>query len=143
MKKKSKRKEKIIILVCIGIYAGILLLLNKGCPTKMLLGISCPGCGMTRACLAVLRFDFKDAFFYHPLFILVPFMGIAFLWKERFPKRLLRAFWIGISIIFILVWLYRLLFWKDGIIGICFADSILGKILDKILKGLGHVKLPW
>jgi hypothetical protein len=43
------------------------------CPTAGLLGIPCPGCGLTRATLAVLRGDFAGAFGFHPLvFVLAP-----------------------------------------------------------------------
>ena len=38
------------------------------CPAKIFLGGPCPGCGLTRAYLAVLRLDFSAAFRYHPLF---------------------------------------------------------------------------
>ena len=43
------------------------------CPSAALLGIPCPGCGLTRATLAVLRGDFAAALRFHPLvFLLAP-----------------------------------------------------------------------
>ena len=42
------------------------------CPFHSLTGIQCPGCGMTRACLATGRGDVAAAWHYHPfVFILV------------------------------------------------------------------------
>ena len=39
------------------------------CLFKTLTGISCPACGMTRAFLAMLRFDFLSAIYYNILSI--------------------------------------------------------------------------
>lgn len=36
------------------------------CPSRALLGLPCPGCGMTRALAALLRGDFAAAFAFHP-----------------------------------------------------------------------------
>jgi hypothetical protein len=52
------------------------------CPMAGLLGIPCPGCGLTRATLALLRGDVADAYHFHPLvFVLGPLyfgaLGVA------------------------------------------------------------------
>ena len=43
------------------------------CPIKRFFGVSCPGCGLTRGCICILKFDFEEAFRYHvlsiPLFV--------------------------------------------------------------------------
>ena len=49
-----------------------LYLLDIGCIFRLMTGIPCPGCGMTRAWLAALRLDYAAAFAYHPLFWVVP-----------------------------------------------------------------------
>ena len=41
------------------------------CPFRLLTGIDCPGCGLTRAFLSAFRLDFRAAFRYHPLFLLI------------------------------------------------------------------------
>ena len=41
------------------------------CPFLYFFGVPCPGCGMTRALIKACTFDFKAAFYYHPLFLLV------------------------------------------------------------------------
>ncbi|MCL1790869.1 MAG: DUF2752 domain-containing protein [Peptococcaceae bacterium] len=48
--------------------AAPLFSLKFGCPFLAATGVPCPGCGMTRACLAFFRLDFAQAFLYHPLF---------------------------------------------------------------------------
>ena len=54
-----------------------------GCPVRFFLGISCPGCGITRAWLAALTLDFPKAFSLHPLFWTVPFLVLAVLFEDR------------------------------------------------------------
>ncbi|MBP1991603.1 hypothetical protein J2Z66_003210 [Paenibacillus eucommiae] len=47
-------------------------------------GLYCPGCGITRAALSLLRLDFVQAFRYNPLvFILLPLYVIYFIAKKK------------------------------------------------------------
>ena len=64
--------------LCAVILSYHLLTWFTGCPFRFFFGISCPGCGMTRALLAALRLDFAAAFSYHPLFFLLPFFLLGF-----------------------------------------------------------------
>lgn len=59
------------------------------CLFREVTGHYCPGCGMTRACLALLELDPGQAFRYNPLlFILAP-MFAAYAWTNR--KRMKRT----------------------------------------------------
>lgn len=59
------------------------------CPIRLFFGIECPGCGLTAAVLSALRFDFKSAFSYHPLFLLPVITIVYLLFRKRFtlPKN--------------------------------------------------------
>lgn len=49
------------------------------CPSKRLFNIDCPGCGMTRASMHLIHFDFDSAVYYNALcFVVVPIL--AFFW---------------------------------------------------------------
>lgn len=64
---------------------------GMGCPIQFFTGISCAGCGMTRACLHALRLDFAAAFAYHPLWLALPVAAfLLILFKVR---KMERAFW--------------------------------------------------
>ena len=53
--------------------AAAALLLVYHCPFRYIFGVSCPGCGMTRALVAAVFSDLETAFGFHPLFpLLVP-----------------------------------------------------------------------
>ncbi len=66
--------------VVIGaIVAGALLLVlpEWWCPVFRVTGLRCPGCGMTRALLALVRGDVAAAFGHHPLSLVVLPVGLA------------------------------------------------------------------
>lgn len=118
---KSMEKKKIfrspvnvkIKLLMTIIYILILVmvaLLDIKCIFISTIGIPCPGCGMTRAIKAALRFDFIKAFSYHLMFWAVPIMYIYFLWEGRLfeNKKIDKVIWIVIIMGFILNWILRL-----------------------------------
>ena len=65
------------------------------CPSMLLLGEECPGCGMTRACMHLIHFDFTEAYFYNAAsFVVFPVFAIAwakFFWTDWQKLRLLRT----------------------------------------------------
>ena len=69
-------------LVALAFLAGGVVFVALGppmCPTALFLGIPCPGCGLTRATLALLRGDLGAALHFHPLvFVLTPLAAYAF-----------------------------------------------------------------
>ena len=69
--------------------ACLLMAFTVGCPIKAVTGFPCPGCGMTRGCLSLLRLDFAGAFRWHPLCFLAPFGALAYIFKDsRGPLRI-------------------------------------------------------
>jgi len=57
--------------------AAIVALKIPICPSAVFLKFPCPGCGMTRATLALLHGDFAHAFHLHPLAIVItPLFGL-------------------------------------------------------------------
>ena len=82
------------------IYAAILLIFwyfKIPCLFKYFFGISCPGCGMSRAMLSAIRLDFTSAFSHHPMFWSLPILYVYFLFSGKvFNKKILD---LGILII--------------------------------------------
>ena len=79
------------------------------CPIKYVTGVSCAGCGMTRAWLSFLRLDIAGAFAYHPLFFLPPFMLGAYLCRAKIPKKIYAFFMLTSVLLFVSVYGYRML----------------------------------
>lgn len=96
-----------------GLAAGLLalwLVLEPGCLFRRFTGLPCPGCGMSRAWLAVLRGDIAVALAYHPLFWTVPAVGWL-MWKEFRPFQKMWkniALTAGLTLALLGCWLWRM-----------------------------------
>lgn len=122
-------------------FAGIALLyivletLGITCPIRFLTGISCAGCGMSRAWLSLLRLDLAEALHYHPLFWLPVPAAALLLFRGRIPAR---VFSVGMGLcgaLFIAVYFIRLGLPGDVVV---FDPShgFLGRLLSGVLGGL-------
>jgi Protein of unknown function (DUF2752) len=66
------------VLTLAGVFAFIVVERLPFCPMATVLGIPCPGCGLTRASLALLHGDVRGALALHPLvFVLAPLFVAA------------------------------------------------------------------
>ena len=86
--KKRLLKVLVIILFLLSLLFGYYFLHQKTgfsipCVFNELMGVNCPGCGITRMFLSLLEFDFKSAFYYNPfLFIVIPLNLFCILYLE-------------------------------------------------------------
>lgn len=89
----------------VAVAALVLYLIGVGCPIKFMTGISCPGCGMTRAWLELARGHLAAAFAYHPLFWAVPLVvALACAPVSRAQRAAL-----GLCIaVFVALWAWRM-----------------------------------
>ena len=76
--------------ICIiaGFYLFLELVLGVTCPILYFTGISCAGCGMSRAWMCLLHLDFAGAFYYHPLFWIPGVGAILFPFWNRIPEKM-------------------------------------------------------
>lgn len=124
----GKGLYKVIIFIAVS---GIILLVFYHCPFLYFFGIPCPGCGMTRALIAAARLDFKEAFYYHPLFFVVIIAAVYMLLKltgrisisKKAENNLLKA----ICILFITVYIIRVLT-GSKIVSADFSHSVIYRI---------------
>lgn len=105
----------IVLLIVAPLYA-CLYLFRIPCPIRMATGVSCAGCGMTRAYLSLFHGNIPGAFHYHPLFLLPPFAVVWICFEPKIPKHVYRiVFAIGL-VAYIGVYIYRLLTPNDVIV---------------------------
>ena len=112
----------------VSIIYGILQFFGITCPIKFMTGISCPSCGMTRAYLSLLRLDFKSAYYYHPLFVLPALGLIIYIFRDKFSKKFLRAIEVSFVLVFLIVYVFRMMDPKDTIVVFRPYESIFYKI---------------
>ena len=95
------------VLAVVLLYGGMEAL-GVTCPIRFFTGISCAGCGMSRAWLALLRGDISAAWGYHPLFWAPVLAAGLFLFRRQIPRRVLRgAVWAG-AVLFLAVYALRM-----------------------------------
>lgn len=129
-KPKETVKTRLLLCFLILVTYAFLSLFHIGCPIKYFSGISCPGCGMSRAVLAVLRLDFEAAFYYHPLFLLTPIMFLLFLFEFFIHPMLYKITWVLIIVLFLLTYFYRLIVTRNDIVDIDIMSSIVLKLIQ-------------
>jgi len=104
------------VIILAAILAFNFLGLEYRCAFKALTGIPCPTCGMTRSFLSLLKLDLKSAFYYHPLFWVVPIIAGSFLIKNERIRKYRKAFLVLTVTLFIAVYLLRLFLLSDSLI---------------------------
>lgn len=100
------------------VYA-VMALAGIGCPLKFFSGISCPGCGMTRAFLHACRLELAEAFSYHPLWpAVLPSAALLLVFWCRRNKTAFYTVLICASVLMLAVYAWRMAF-SDGGVVVC------------------------
>lgn len=126
------RSEIIPVFLSIGFISSSFYILFKGsiCLFINIFGIPCPTCGITRAFISLINFNFKEAFRFHPLFWIVPL--IPFVWKVKYK-------FYGVFILFILFWIIRMYLYFPNIEPMIFnKNAIFIRLLTLIIQRLNN-----
>ena len=129
---KSKIKKFLPFLV--GAVCMILFYTLIGCPTKVFLGVTCPGCGMSRAAEALLRLDFQLAFQMHPLVYMMPFAVIVYFLRKKIPTKTLEILAFSAAILMFIVYFIRL-FSGSEVVYIDFKRGWIYKLFQYFFGG--------
>lgn len=102
------------------------------CPFRFFFGLSCAGCGMSRAWHLVLQGDPAGAFSVHPLFLMPLVAAVLMLLKRHIPERLFNVlFGLG-AVLMLGVWLVRLAGGTDGIVYFRPEEGLVFRILARL-----------
>jgi len=83
-------KAKLIVTLAVIVYMVVCYTFGIPCIILSITGIPCLGCGMTRAIVSILKFDFKAAFSFHSMVWSLPLLYLMFLTDGKlFKKRYL------------------------------------------------------
>lgn len=107
MIKNFLRKYSAVFVILI-----FLILTRFTCIIKLITGLPCPSCGMTRAYLSLLHLNIKDAWNYHPLFWFIPPVILFIIISEKplfHDKKKQALFLIAVFFIIFSVYSYRMI----------------------------------
>ncbi len=130
-----KFKDYVYLSIFFIILYGAFHILEIGCPIRFLTGISCAGCGMTRAWLSIIKLDVRNAFYYHPLFWIPPLVVGIVLFKNKISKKSYSFLIIFISVIFITVYVIRILNPTNTVVEININNGVIWRIFNDIIEG--------
>lgn len=139
----NKIRQLIEIAISIGLVVIIYDTLGMGCPFRFFLGVSCPGCGITRAWLSFFKGDLSLAFYYHPLFLTVAPMAVLVLLRKNVDKRLFSVC-LGIYIIaMFVVYAMRITDHTQDIVIYKPETGLYMKVIMGIYKYVEKYKIMW
>ena len=132
-KRKSHRRIEVITSVATVVVLYVIIeSFGVTCPIKYITGISCAGCGMSRAWIALLHFNIHEAFMYHPLFFLPPVVVIVMLLKSKINIKIYKIIIFTIIIMFAIVYICRLIWSGDDVVVFEPEKNILFRIIRVI-----------
>ena len=131
-RRKNERKELICAATAVVVLYTAMESIGITCPIKFITGISCAGCGMSRAWIALLHFNIHEAFMYHPLFFLPPVVVIVMLLKSKINIKIYKIIIFTIIIMFAIVYICRLIWSGDDVVVFEPQNNILFRIIRVI-----------
>ena len=131
-KRRLNRIEVITSVTAVVVLYVILESFGVTCPIKYITEISCAGCGMSRAWIALLHFNIHEAFMYHPLFFLPPVVVIVMLLKSKINIKFYKIFMFTMAGEFVIVYLYRMFIGTGDIVVFEPQNNILFRIIRKL-----------
>ncbi|MCX7714294.1 MAG: DUF2752 domain-containing protein [Clostridia bacterium] len=131
-------RKKCILIVAAAVLGCIFIFSGSSCLFRAFLGIPCPGCGMTRAYLALFKLDFSSALYFHPLFWLVPVAAfVVILRKHGWIKDVYKSkcFWLGIFTLAMAVYAIRMFLYFPDIPPMDYNwNSVCGRLIKLFFK---------
>lgn len=100
--------------LCIGLFVAVILTLYwvfigkiQLCVLRLFTGIPCPGCGLTRAAVAMMQGEVTESLKMHPLLLPILLILLLAVIDKIFKKRILsHCKWLYISVFVVLLALY-------------------------------------
>ena len=130
-----KHKSTLVSAGAILLFYFLLFALGITCPIKYLTGISCPGCGMSRAYFSLFRLDLNAAFDYHPLWPFVfPVIGSLVFFHTKQKKQAFRVILILALSTMFLTFLIRMFLGNGNVVVYAPENGIVYRIVQKLVS---------
>lgn len=132
-------KNHIRGLIILSAMGGLILLMYflniPVCPSVILLGLPCPGCGMTRAVVSALCLDFKSAFYFHPLWFTAPIaLALYLLFAYKKMHRAQNAVLTVFALSLLIVYIVRMSLGENEVLTVELERGLLYRAFNAIFK---------
>ena len=129
----KQHRSTFIFLAGLAVYFVLAMLLGIPCPIRYVTGASCPGCGMSRALVALLTGRFALAWHYHPLvYLLLPFAAAVTVLSIRKMHKMRKALVLVGVVLMIAVYFYRLVILKSAVVTMDLASGVFVRLLRQL-----------
>lgn len=121
-------------LKCVLLFGAILLILHFtgiGCIIRYLTGISCAGCGMSRALFCLLQGHMAEAVSWHPLILAMPPAALLWFCRRKLPRKLVNLSLGTFAAAFVIVYLIRLV-QGSPVVGVHLHDGMLARAAKEV-----------
>lgn len=142
--KKKIGSDTVSWLIAVGVTViifAVMIVWGLPCPIKYVTGISCAGCGMTRAVLSAIGGEFSGAFYYHPLWFLLPIVAVILSVAKIIKKdRLFDVTLWGFAIAMLALWIVRLIDRNCTVVTVDFDASVWARFAGMLESALWRFK---
>ncbi len=142
IRRRLRLADRRLLSVMAGLAVFYALLGRMGitCPILFLTGISCAGCGMSRAWISLLQGNFPAAVFYHPLFWIPPLAVLIWLLQDCLPRRLVVFLMWAACVLFLAVYAFRMTDAENAIVVFHPENGLLARLAAGIWSLLREIK---
>ena len=147
MNDKKQFKTAVILAGGFILWVGMSFVTGTICWFQAILGVPCPGCGSTRAALALLQGNFAEAFYWHPLIIvslvILPYLAVRKIILRHKPmKPIEMKVLIGIAVLYLAVFMVRMiLFFPHTAPMVMHEDAVIRQIFRLVANANQWLKI--
>ena len=109
------------------------------CPSVLLTGFPCPGCGMTRAVFSILKGNFEAAWYLNPFSYAVVAISAVFVVQRYIRRRNIKylgKYFAAVAVGMVLFYIYRMIRYFPGEPPMSYYRGNLLLRLIQVVKGL-------
>jgi len=139
--KQLWHKYGLAITLCVITMAVLNIIFGTVCISSLIVGIPCPGCGITRAAKYLLTGQLRKSFEMHPLLILVIIGIILYFVLIKFSQKarlIINTYAIICLIIFIIFYIYRMYKYFPNVEPLVYRENNLAAYLKGVINRLKY-----
>lgn len=137
--KEDIKKNYRPVLLCILVFIVLETIVHEVCFTKLMFGIPCPACGLTRASIAFMKGNLCLALSYHPMLPMVILGVILFLFSRYVlinDCKWIKVYGIIFVVLLVLCYIYRMITMYPAVVPMDYNEKNwlhwIGNIIRKV-----------